>query len=438
MSQTPSSPAVFKTNEAATLRDLTPLQWKSGIAAWLGWLFDGMDGTLYTLVAAPFVLELLKSSGGDTSGASVREHSSLIQAAFLIGWATGGALFGRVGDWIGRSRTISLTILTYAMFTGLSAFSHAWWHLLIFRFLAALGIGGEWAAGSSLISETWPKKWRPWLSAVLQTAYQGGYFLASAASMILASRSPRYVFLVGALPALLVFWIRRAIPEPEEWHTAKERAQHHEPRIRDLFRGAILKTTILTILVCSAALTTVWALIFWGPQQLQKLPELASWDAADKQHFVTLVVMWTTLTAAFGNFFAAFMAKTFGYRASAATMFFGGLVTMFITYHWRWDRGTMMYFLPVAHFFVQGIFGLFPLYVPPLFPTLLRTTGAGFCYNVGRLAAAFGTYFFGTYIKDLDYNTALVYVGYLYIPAIVIALLIPEPPHEDAGGTPVE
>jgi MFS family permease len=135
-----------------SLRDLSPYQWKSGIAAWLGWLFDGLDMHLYVLVAAPFVAELISVT--DTRNAAVGRYSSWIQAAFLVGWALGGGCFGRVGDLIGRSRTLCLTILTYALFTGLAFFVQAWWQLLIVRFLAALGIGGEWAVGASSLSET--------------------------------------------------------------------------------------------------------------------------------------------------------------------------------------------------------------------------------------------------------------------------------------------
>src|SRR5499433_1929901 len=130
----------------------------------------------------------------------VRRYSSWIQAAFLIGWALGGGFFGRVGDLLGRSRALSLTIITYALFTGLSSFAQTWWHLLIFRFLAALGIGGEWAVGSSLLSETWPRRWRPWIAAVLQTGVNVGVLLASLATFLLAGHH-RAVFLVGVLPA---------------------------------------------------------------------------------------------------------------------------------------------------------------------------------------------------------------------------------------------
>src|SRR5678809_155742 len=144
---------VIEKSEATSLRELSPEQWKSGLAAWLGWFFDGLDLHLYTIVATPFVAILL---GLPKTDKQVGETSSWIQAAFLIGWALGGGFFGRIGDRLGRSRALNLTILTYALFTGLSFFAHSWWQLFIFRFLAALGIGGEWAVGASLLSETWP------------------------------------------------------------------------------------------------------------------------------------------------------------------------------------------------------------------------------------------------------------------------------------------
>src|SRR5688572_30294383 len=241
---------------AGGLASVTSEQWKSGIAAWLGWTFDGLDMHLYTLVYAPFVAELLAAPS--TLDPSVGRYASVIQGGFLLGWALGGAFFGRLGDLFGRSRTLSLTILTYALFTGLSCLAQTWWHLLIFRFLAALGIGGEWAVGASLISETWPRRWRPWLAAVLQTGVNVGILMAVGANLAMSSivaTQPRWLFVVGILPALLVLWIRRAVPEPEEWHTARGEARGREPRVRDLFRGDVRKTTLLVILVCAVSLT---------------------------------------------------------------------------------------------------------------------------------------------------------------------------------------
>src|SRR2546430_14821281 len=225
----PAGPVV----ELTHVRQLSPQQWRSGIGAWLGWMFDGLDMHLYTLVAAPFVAELL--GAGSTMDPRVGHYGSIIQGAFLLGWALGGGFFGRIGDRLGRARALSLTVLTYAAFTGLSFCAQTWWHLLIFRFLAALGIGGEWAVGASLLSETWPRRWRPWIAAVLQSGVNIGILLASCTTFLLAGQSPRVVFLVGVLPALLVFWIRREVPETEEWHTARRQASDAPPGIADPF-----------------------------------------------------------------------------------------------------------------------------------------------------------------------------------------------------------
>ena len=192
-----------------SLKTLSPQQWKSGIAAWLGWFFDGLELHLYTLVAIPFVAQLMNEP---TTSALVKEKSAWIQAAFLTGWALGGAFFGHLGDRLGRARALSLTILTYAIFTGLSFFAETWWQLLIFRFLAAVGVGGEWAVGASLLSETWPKKWRPWIAATLQSAVNCGILLACLAGALLKGHRPQWIFLVGVLPAFITLWIRSAVP----------------------------------------------------------------------------------------------------------------------------------------------------------------------------------------------------------------------------------
>ncbi len=417
--------------DVTRLRDLSPQQWKCGIAAWLGWLFDGLDSSLYIMVALPFVASLLNST---VKNPAVSRTASYIQAAFLIGWALGGAIFGRIGDRYGRSRTISLTILTYAIFTGFQGLAWSWTALLMFRFLSALGIGGEWAAGSSLVSETWPRKWRPWVSAVLQSAYQSGFILAALVGIVLAKSNPRWVFAIGVIPALIIFWIRRNIPESTEWHEAQKEAKHNPPAISDLFMGEVRRTTILTILLCSAALTTVWALIFWYTQQLRHLPDVVSMAAPDREIYLSKAQCVCFIVAIGGNFFAAAIARYFGYRKATLVMFLGGATTMYFAYGFPHDHIQIVFYASLAHFFVQGVFGLFPLYIPPLFPTLLRTTGAGFCYNVGRLVAAAGTIIFGLSVQlktVADFNAALVWVGMLYIPALLITFFIPEPSDVD-------
>jgi MFS family permease len=421
-------------NEIHSLRDLSPHQWKAGIAAWLGWLFDGLDMHLYVLVAAPFVAELIGVT--DTRHEDVGRYSSWIQAAFLVGWALGGGFFGRIGDRIGRSRALCLTILTYALFTGMAFFAQTWWQLLIVRFLAALGIGGEWAVGASLLSETWPSRWRPWIAAVLQTGVNIGVLLSSCATFLLAGWSPRVVFLVGVLPALLVFWIRRAVPETDEWHAAKLEAKDDLPGIADLFRGEIRRTTIFTILVCSASLTAHWAFLFWYQQHLRNLPDVIGLSAARKNEIASAANVLVMGAAIFGNFLAAVLARAMGYRRSIALLCLAYFLVMMATYSVPRSHATLMLLLPVLGS-CQGMFALFTMYLPPLFPTLLRTTGTGFCYNIGRIAAAVGTVVFGLFSKVGDYRIALLCAGILFLPATLIALWLPELPVLDAEAVEV-
>jgi MFS family permease len=414
---------VSSPNEIQSLRDLSPYQWKSGIAAWLGWLFDGLDMHLYVLVAAPFVAELIGVT--DTRNEVVGWYSSWIQAAFLVGWALGGGCFGRVGDLIGRSRTLCLTILTYALFTGLAFFVQTWWQLLIVRFLAALGIGGEWAVGASLLSETWPRRWRPWIAAVLQSGVNIGILLASCATFLLAGKSPRVVFLVGVVPALFVLWVRREVPETEEWRAAKEQATDTSPGIADLFRGNVRRTTILTILVCSVSLSAHWAFIFWYQQHLRNLPDVIDMPAARKNELASVANLLVMVASICGNFVAAKLALMIGYRRSIALLCLAYALAMVATYIVPRSHTTLLVLLPMMGA-SSGLFALFTMYLPPLFPVLLRTTGAGFCYNIGRIAAAAGTVIFGLFSKVGDYRIALLCAGLLFLPATLLAMWLPD------------
>lgn len=420
LNESKTSPA----GEPTRLRDLSPQQWKSGLAAWLGWTFDGLDMHLYTLVAAPFVAQLIAAPA--TTDPMVGRYSSIIQAAFLLGWALGGGFFGRLGDRIGRARALSLTVLTYAAFTGLSFFAQTWWQLMIFRFLSALGIGGEWAVGASLLSETWPKKWRPWVAAVLQSGVNVGILTACLANFVLASAPPRYLFLVGALPAVLVFYIRRAVPETDVWREAKKQAAKHEPGIGDLFRGKVRRTTLLVMVVCAVSLTAHWAFLFWHQQHLRNLPDVLDWTAQAKNKLASQALYLVIAASIVGNFFAAWLARLLGYRRTIAAMSFGYMLALLGAFGVARGHREVLFWLPVIGFF-QGLFALYTMYLPPLFPTLLRTTGAGFCYNIGRVFAAAGTVLFGLVWKSKtgDYRLALMATGFLFLPAAIMAFFLP-------------
>jgi MFS family permease len=362
--------------------------------------------------------------GLPTTDPAVGHYGSIIQGAFLLGWALGGGFFGLIGDRLGRARTLSLTVLTYAAFTGLSAFAHTWWQLMIFRFLAALGIGGEWSVGASLLSETWPRQWRPWLAAVLQTGVNIGILGAVLANYVMAGAQPRYLFLVGVLPALLVFWIRRAVPEPAEWQAAKVNAKNRQPKMSELFRGPTRPITVWVTVVCALSLTAHWAFMFWHQQHLRNLPDVLAMSAEDRNKLASKAMYLVIGSSILGNFFSGWIARFIGYRATIAWAFVAYFAAMLGAYIKPLDHTALMYWFPLIGF-CQGVFALFTMYLPPLFPTLLRTTGAGFSYNIGRVAAAVGTVFFGLFSKIGDHRLTLLYAGFLFLPAAFASFFMP-------------
>lgn len=415
-----------------------PTNKRALLAAWLGWAFDGLDGYLYVMVAMPFVTRLVAREHDVTHEIAQKLHQSeivnkatIIQAVFLLGWAIGGAVFGRLGDRLGRSRTLTLTILTYAIFTGLAFFATHWIHLLIFRFLAALGIGGEWAAGCALVSETLHPKDRVWASALLQSGYIMGCIAAALTAGFFAG-DPRWVFLVGVAPALVVMWIRSAVPEPEEWTNAK--GKQPEPGISELFAPGMRRTTLVLLAHISITLTVVWAFLFFTPQMVGRMPEAAGMSAAEIAAFKTkLTVTFLTVNLA-ANFFATWLASVIGHRWAFFAMVAGGLAAVMWGFRTQPDASSIYLKASLVAFTGLGLFAMFPLYVPPLFPTLLRTLGAGFTYNAGRVVAAIGTFFTGVLTaKAGGPAEALWWIGWLYVPGLVVCLLLPEVPKQKAA-----
>lgn len=406
-----------------------PKQFRALTAAWLGWCFDGLDGFLYIMVALRFVRQLL---GPEASQDEVIQKAALIQAMFLVGWAVGGAVFGRIGDRLGRARTLTLTILTYAMFTGASFFATEWWHLLIFRFIAALGIGGEWAAGAALVSETLDKKHHAWASAALQSGYMVGCILAALTAGWMAHLDPKWVFVVGITPALLTLWIRRAVPEPQEWANA---AKHlPPPPLSTLFSQGLARITILTVAFTGIALTTVWSFIYFGPQAIKSIAEIQSWTASEQQQLVTRVTVAYLIVNILGNFFATYLARWVGYKAAFALLFAASLVCYSYWFKQPLTLKNQYWAMCTTAFFALGIFGLFPMYIPPLFPTLVRTLGAGFAYNAGRLISAAGAFYGGTIAISAGGPHMVIYwTGMLYIPGLILAIMMPVPRHGEAN-----
>src|SRR5436190_10905643 len=200
--------------------EVTSYQWMVLLVAWLGWVFDSMDGTLFSLVQKPSMTELM---GPGATEAAIGFYSSVVFSVMLLGWATGGICFGIIADYVGRTKALAATILIYSLFTGLSAAAQSWEQLAAFRFITGLGLGGEWAAGAALVAEVWPDHLRAKAGAMLQSAAAFGYFFAALITRVADVRSWRYVYLAGAIPAIFVLFIRLMIKEPDRWVEVRER-----------------------------------------------------------------------------------------------------------------------------------------------------------------------------------------------------------------------
>ncbi|MDX2118677.1 MAG: MFS transporter [Planctomycetota bacterium] len=409
---------------AADSGRLSGTQCKALIAAWLGWCFDGLDGYLYLMVATRFVRQLLERHADQpVTEAAVQAKVAIIQCFFLVGWAVGGMVFGRIGDRLGRTRTLTLTVLTYAVFTGAAFFADTWWHLLIFRFVAALGIGGEWAAGSALVAESLPSRHRTWATATLQSGYIVGCIAAALTAKMMAGLEPHWVFLVGVLPAFLTLWIRRAVPEPDEW------ASHAEPTppVWALFHRGLRRTTVLITLLTSIALTTVWAFLSFSPSIIMQLPDLQDRSPQERQVIAANASMIYLLVNIAANYFAAYLAHWLGHRRAFALLMAAAGLVFWFGFHRPLHAGEIYVLYSLTAFFGLGLFGLFPLYIPPLFPTKLRTLGAGFTYNVGRLVSAAGVLVGGQISATAGSPaSAVAWIGLLYIPGVIIACFVPE------------
>src|SRR5256712_7423019 len=244
-----------------------------------------MDATIYALVLHPALHDLLQvaSGGAPVSDSDIGWYGGIVFSIFLVGWAIGGVLFGVVADYVGRTRTLIVTILIYAVFTGMAALSQDWWHLAIYRFLTALGTGGEWAAGASLVAEVWPEEKRAKAAGILQSAWAAGFFLAALFNLLLRGYGWPFLFVVGVVPALVALLVRLWVQEPERWMKARaqELASGTGQRIKivELFHGSLRRPTLVGSVLAFVAVFGLWGATNWTPTLIGALPDMRGLDA---------------------------------------------------------------------------------------------------------------------------------------------------------------
>ena len=436
---------------------LNRYQWTVLFAAWLGWGFDIFDGLLFNYVAPnciptllgihlpidPQNVKLILQAKQQTI-----YWNGLITSILLIGWAVGGVIFGYICDRIGRTKTLLITMLFYAIGTFCCAFAPNIEVLVFCRLVASLGIGGEWAAGAAMVAEVVPEKSRVEAGALLYTSAPMGLFLASFVNDQIArvampgspDTSWRYVFLCGLIPAVVAFIIRSFIKEPEVWES--EAAKGNPPQIGELFSPENRRTTLSGFLVAVIALLTWWSCNAFIPtiaSELAKLSLKAQGLTDTRQMQINIETWKTSITYAFnaggliGTLLTIPAAKYLGRKWMFGIYFALSSASLILAFGskmpaelqlWSW-----LYF--AIGLTVFGIFGAFTYYLPELFPTRLRGTGSGFCYNAGRLITAIGPFILGSVSAKSDdpLQTAiqlLFFVGFVPLLGILVMPLVIE------------
>ena len=386
-------------------------QWTVLAAAWLGWGFDVFDGLLFNYVAPNAVPTLLGLPLGSPEARSATLYwTGLLTSLFLIGWAIGGVIFGPISDRFGRRRTLMITMVLYALGTAACAFVTDIWQLTACRLIASLGIGGEWAAGAAMVAEVVDEEYRVEAGALLYTAAPFGLFLATGVNALVAgnlmTESPetswRFVLLFGLLPAAVAFLVRLFIKEPDRWVATARSAP--TPRIRELFNPVFWPRTRSALLMTFVALLTWWSCNAFIPVVSATLGQAAAAaDGLDKAATSALVEHWKTIaTTSFnlggllGTLLTVPIAKRFGRRPMFAVYFAVAAASLMATFGLDIPDEARLYMYFFIGLSVFGVFGSFTYYLPELFPTRLRATGSGFCYNIGRVVAAAGPFVVGS------------------------------------------
>jgi len=412
--------------------EITRYQWLVLFVAWLGWVFDSMDSTIYALVLQPALSELLRTG---TSAAVTQQdigwYGGIILSIFLIGWALGGVAFGVLADRIGRTRVLIWTILVYAIFTGMAALSRTWWELAIFRFITALGIGGEWAAGAALVAEVWPESKRAKAAGLLQSAWAAGFLLAAVTSLVLRQHGWRPVFVVGVGPALVALFVRLWVKEPERWVTVQDSTQHARPlakgKLALLFEPQWLRSTLVGSGLAFVAVFGLWGATNWTPTLVRSLPDLAHYDSASLYAAVSYATMLLNVGALAGYLSFGPLAERFGRRPVFALMCLGSLVMLPTAFLIPRSYAGVLVLLPLLGFFNNGIFSGFAIYLPELYPTAIRATGAGFCFNIGRVLASTGPFLTAYLVTALgSFGRAASSIALIYLLGLGILVFAPE------------
>ena len=387
-------------------------QWRTLVAAQMGWMLDAMDVMLYA-----FALTAIRNEFRLSSAAA-----GVLAAAPLVTSAAGGALFGYLSDRFGRARALVWSILTFSVFTAFAATSRSVAELLAWRAIVGIGLGGEWAAGSVLVAETWPARHRAKAIGLMQSGWAIGYMAAALlAAAVLPAFGWRPLFVLGILPALFTAWIRRNIAEPEIW---KRAGGHNRTPASALFRAPLRRIVFLASALCSCVLFGYWGLFTWIPAYLSTPVEQGGAGLSIVRSSAWMVPM--QIGAFFGYTLFGFFADRVGRRPAFLTYVLVTAVMVPLYGLFGRNAAVLITVGPLVGFFGHGYFSVFGVVLAELFPAGVRATAQGLCYNVGRALSALAPVTVGALADRYGIGAALGFTSIFFAGGAGLMLLLPE------------
>jgi MFS family permease len=395
--------------------------------AWAGWTLDGMDSVIYALVLSPALTELLPKSGYKATPANVGFAGSILFALFLVGWGL-SLVWGPLADRFGRSRVLAATIFVYAIFTGAAALSQTVWQLGLFRLLAGIGIGGEWALAGTYVAEAWPEDRRKMGAGYLQTGYYAGFFLASALNYTVAARYGwRAMFWCGLTPVVIAVIVLFRVKESERWRQkAKVKAEGGLSSLRRIFSLPYTQRTLVNTVLLASAICGLWAAAVYAPTAIITLAKREGLLPPQAVRMSSFGMGLLSLGTILGCLAVPPLAERIGRKRTLAFYFLGMAIGILLGFGWAFylPRG-LHPFIAVLFFlgFFGGNFAIFSLWLPEQYGTTVRATAFAFTTSFGRFIAA-GVNFgvgalvsrMGTLGKPVAFTAVAFGIGLLMIP----------------------
>jgi MFS family permease len=396
-------------------------------AAWTGWTLDGMDSFIYALVLSPALTELLPKSGMNGSPANVGLVGSTLFALFLVGWGL-SFLWGPIADRFGRTRVLAASVVVYAVFTGAAALSQNVWELGLFRLLAGIGIGGEWALAGTYVAEVWPEDRRKMGAGYLQTGYYAGFFLAAALNFTVGAHFGwRAMFLCGLAPVVLSLFILFKVKEPEKWaKTAAAAPKKTVSPLAQIFGAQYRRRTIVNAALLTVAIIGLWAGAVYEPSAIITLAKKQGMDAVGAVRTASLGTALLSIGTILGCLALPPMAEYFGRRKTLAIFFVGMACCIWLSFGWAFYLPNgLVPFIEVLFFlgFFGGNFAMFSLWLPEQYGTAVRATAFAFTTSFGRLIGAGVNFLLGSAIHD--YGSMGIPVATTAIAFLMGLLIIP-------------